>query len=50
MKTFFANRSGATAIEYGILAAMIALAIVTAIGNLGGRTTASFQAVTVGFE
>lgn len=32
---FFADRSGATAIEYGLIAAGIALAIIAAVNGLG---------------
>ena len=35
MKLFLREESGATAIEYGLIVALIALAIVTAIGGTG---------------
>ena len=31
MRKFFKNESGATAIEYGLIAALIAVAIITAV-------------------
>jgi pilus assembly protein Flp/PilA len=31
-----ADRRGATAIEYGLIAALIAVAIISALGSLGG--------------
>ncbi|MEQ8434149.1 MAG: Flp family type IVb pilin [Oceanicaulis sp.] len=36
LKRFLADESGATAIEYGLIAGMIALVIVGAISALGG--------------
>jgi pilus assembly protein Flp/PilA len=35
LKTFLADCSGATAIEYGLIAALIAVVIVTAVGAVG---------------
>jgi pilus assembly protein Flp/PilA len=35
--TFFADESGATAIEYGLIVALIAVAIITAVTTLGGK-------------
>ena len=43
---FFANRDGATAIEYGLIAGLIAVAIVAAITTLGGNLTTLFGAVS----
>lgn len=40
---FIKDESGATAIEYGLIAALIALAIITAVGLLGGNLQAIFQ-------
>lgn len=39
------NRSGATAIEYALIAAMVAVVVATAIGGLGARLVVLFQAV-----
>lgn len=36
LKRFFADETGATAIEYGLLAAMIAVASIVAFSALGG--------------
>ena len=50
MKTLFnrfvQDESGATAIEYGLIAALIAVAIITALTNLGGGLTTTFGKVT----
>jgi pilus assembly protein Flp/PilA len=44
-KTFWADEDGATAIEYGLLASLIALAIVGGATALGGSLGALFQEV-----
>ena len=43
------NQSGATAIEYSLIAAMIALVIVGAVGAVGTNLTPIFQSVSAGF-
>ncbi|KZK83319.1 Flp family type IVb pilin [Pseudovibrio ascidiaceicola] len=43
---FLKDESGATAIEYGILAAFIAVAIITAVTLLGDDLTAVFQNIS----
>lgn len=45
MKRFAGNESGATAIEYGLIAAGIAVAIITAVNTLGGTVTGTFENV-----
>lgn len=49
MKTIFArfvkDESGATAIEYGLIAAGIAVAIITAVNLVGTNLTAKFNAI-----
>lgn len=40
-----ANNSGATAIEYGLIAALIAVAAVTAMSNLGAQVATTFNNV-----
>jgi pilus assembly protein Flp/PilA len=45
VKRFAADQSGATAIEYGLIAALMALVIVAAIGLVGTKTLALFQSV-----
>jgi pilus assembly protein Flp/PilA len=50
MRTSFArfvnDESGATAIEYGLIAAGIAVAILTAVQAVGGSLTALFEKVS----
>ncbi|GAA5057120.1 Flp family type IVb pilin [Erythrobacter westpacificensis] len=47
--TFFKNlvrdEQGATAIEYGLIAALIAVAAITAMQSLGGELTNTFNTV-----
>lgn len=45
---FVKNESGATAIEYGLIAAGIAVAIVLIVGQVGTNLTATFQSVSDG--
>ncbi|WP_353237744.1 Flp family type IVb pilin [Limnohabitans sp.] len=42
-KTFWADEDGATAIEYGLLASLIALAITVGAGALGGSLNNLFN-------
>lgn len=44
-KRFAKDESGATAIEYGLIAAGIAVAVITVVGNLGDQVKGAFQAV-----
>ena len=55
VQRFFSDEDGATALEYGLLAALIAAAILAAVTNLGqvvGQTfvyiTAAMQAILSG--
>ncbi|WP_038205950.1 Flp family type IVb pilin [Xenophilus azovorans] len=43
---FWNDEEGATAIEYGIIAGLIAVAIVTVVGTLGDQLNAAFQAIS----
>ncbi len=45
IKRFAADTSGATAIEYGLIAALIAVAIITAVELVGTNLTATFNTV-----
>ena len=46
LKLFFADESGATAIEYGLIAAGIALAIIAAVNGVGTSLTAKFNLIS----
>lgn len=45
-KMFLKDESGATAIEYGILAALIGVVIITAVTALGEQLTAVFEDIS----
>ena len=47
---FRTDRSGATAIEYCIIAGFIALGIIGAVSEIGSTTNNSFEAARAGFE
>ena len=42
------NDNGATAIEYGLIAALVAVVIITALTLLGDNLTATFDAIGTG--
>ena len=44
-RDFIADESGATAIEYGLIAAGISLAIIAIINGLGVRLNTKFSAI-----
>ena len=50
MQKFFQNESGATAIEYGLIAALIAVAIIGAVSALGENTSTTFETVANAME
>ena len=45
LKDFLADESGATAIEYGLIAAGISLAIIAAVNGLGTKLNAKFTSI-----
>jgi len=42
IRKIFTNRKGATAIEYGLIAALIAVAAIAAMQGLGNQLTTTF--------
>jgi len=46
LKSFVKNESGATAIEYGLIAALIAVAIITAVTAVGTDLAALFTGIS----
>jgi pilus assembly protein Flp/PilA len=44
-KKFLSDQSGATAIEYGLIAAGISLAIIAAVNGLGTTLSANFNSI-----
>lgn len=47
---FIADESGATAIEYGLIAAGIAVAIVTVVQGTGGKLKTTFSNITAAIK
>jgi pilus assembly protein Flp/PilA len=43
---FFQDESGATAIEYGLIAAGIAIAIITAVNGVGSALSTNFGTIS----
>jgi pilus assembly protein Flp/PilA len=49
-KDFLADESGATAIEYGLIAAGIAIAIITAVNGVGTKLSSRFVAISTSLK
>jgi pilus assembly protein Flp/PilA len=47
---FLSDQSGATAIEYGLIAAGIALAIITPVNTLGTNLNGQFTSINTGLK
>jgi pilus assembly protein Flp/PilA len=43
---FLKNKSGATAIEYGLIAALIAVAVIGGVSSLGANANTTFTKVS----
>lgn len=50
MKRFAKDESGATAIEYGLIAALIAVAIIAVLGTIGTNLNTKFTEVSDGLN
>jgi pilus assembly protein Flp/PilA len=48
--TFLKDESGATAIEYGLIAAGIAIAIITAVNGVGTALSSKFDSVSTALK
>ena len=48
LRRFISNEDGATAIEYGLIAALIGVVIITAVTTLGGTLETTFTNVSDG--
>lgn len=46
LKKFWADESAATAIEYGLLAAGIALAVISVVNGLGSKVNTKFGSIS----
>ena len=47
---FMKDESGATAIEYGLIAAGISVAIITVVNGLGGKLNEKFTAISTSLK
>jgi pilus assembly protein Flp/PilA len=47
VRRFLADDSGATAIEYGLIAALISVVIISVLGTIGTRLTKKFNQIAV---
>jgi pilus assembly protein Flp/PilA len=45
-KKFLSNKSGATAIEYGLIAALIAVAVIGGVSQLGSSANSTFTTIS----
>ena len=50
LRSFLRNEAGATAIEYGLIAAGIALAIIVVVANVGTSLNGTFTTVQTGLK
>ena len=48
--SFYSDESGATAIEYGLIAAGIALAIIAAVNGLGTNLNTQFTSINTSLK
>ncbi|HEX3881839.1 MAG TPA: Flp family type IVb pilin [Stellaceae bacterium] len=48
LKSLFKSEDGVTAIEYGLIAALIAVAAVTVMGTVGTNLSATFTKIAAG--
>ena len=48
IKNFFKDESGASAVEYGLLVALIAVVIITAVSTLGTSLNTKFSTAASG--
>jgi pilus assembly protein Flp/PilA len=47
---FAKDESGATAIEYGLIAALIAVALITILGTVGTKLGTTFTSISEGLQ
>jgi pilus assembly protein Flp/PilA len=50
VRMFLADESGATAIEYGLIAAGIAIAIITAVDGVGTKLATKFTTISTSLK
>ncbi|MBP9235774.1 MAG: Flp family type IVb pilin [Hyphomonadaceae bacterium] len=47
---FLKNKSGATAIEYGLIAALIAVAVIGGVSAVGGSANQTFTTISTSLD
>lgn len=50
LRKFMRNEKGATAIEYGLIATLIAIAAITAMTSVGGKLTTTFNNISTNLK
>jgi pilus assembly protein Flp/PilA len=50
VRKFMADESGATSIEYGLIAAGIGVALITLVGQVGGELRSLFENLQTGLQ
>jgi pilus assembly protein Flp/PilA len=45
LQSFFANESGATAIEYALIASLVAVGIIASINGVSGKIQTTFKEI-----
>jgi len=50
LKRFVSDETAATAIEYGLIAAGIAVAIITVVGTVGTKLNATFTSISTALK
>ncbi|BAC50077.1 bsl4812 [Bradyrhizobium diazoefficiens USDA 110] len=50
LKNFLADERGATAIEYGLIAAGIALAVITVVNGMGSKLNTKFGSISTSLK
>ncbi|MEH2495941.1 pilus assembly protein Flp/PilA [Bradyrhizobium sp. AZCC 1678] len=50
IRSFLRDESGATAIEYGLIAAGIAIAIITAVQGVGSKLSSNFNDISTSLK
>lgn len=50
LKRLIKDESGATAIEYGLIAALISVAIIVIVGQVGDSLNTTFTSVNTGLQ
>lgn len=50
LQDFIADETGATAIEYGLIAAGIAIAIITAVKGVGSKLSSNFATISTSLK